>query len=237
VERVSEKMRSLDKVHLLFSGGVDSTALLILLLEEGVEVESITFDSDIIPRRTVERAKIIADELGVMHRIMHLGVSDKVIENGKHRCYYCKKSVLENVEAGRVIIDGTSITDAREYRPGIRALEEFGVISPFRECGVGKREIYEFIKNYKLPYLYNESCLATRFIGIPVDLKMGKFIDSVEDALIKEFDLLMVRLRFNGKDFQLELLPQDSHKAGAVIACLEPMDTGKVCFKVYREFF
>ena len=200
-------------------------------------MELTTFDSDIIPRRTIERAKIIASKFGVMHRIVYLEVSDKVIENGKYRCYYCKKSVLENVGREGVIVDGTTITDMREHRPGIRALEEFAVISPFRECGVRKKEIYEFIKNYKLPYLYNESCLATRFVGIPVDLRMGKFIDSVEDALIKEFDLLMVRLRFNGENFMLELLPQDSHKAGAAVAYLESRGIEKVCFKVYREFF
>ena len=185
MERVSEKIRLLDKVHLLFSGGVDSTALLILLLEEGVEVELTTFDSDIIPRRTIERAKIIASKFGVMHRIVYLEVSDKVIENGKYRCYYCKKSVLENVGREGVIVDGTTITDMREYRPGIRALEEFGVISPFRECAIGKKEIYEFILRFSLSQLLSDLRSPMLAIILEIDekdsisiAKLNKMLDA-----------------------------------------------------------
>ncbi len=37
------------------------------------------------------------------------------------------------------IIDGTNADDLNEYRPGLKALKELGIISPLAELGITKK--------------------------------------------------------------------------------------------------
>ena len=63
-----------------------------------------------------------------------------------------------------VVLDGTNFDDLSEHRPGQRALQELGIISPLKKCGLGKSEIrlaarQAGLANWNKPA---NSCLLTR---------------------------------------------------------------------------
>ncbi len=45
------------------------------------------------------------------------------------------------------IIDGTNADDLNEYRPGLKALKELGIISPLAELGITKKKLDRMAKN------------------------------------------------------------------------------------------
>lgn len=51
------------------------------------------------------------------------------------------------------------------HRPGLRAGEELGVLSPLQEAGLTKQEIYILSRRFALPTAHKPAspCLATRF--------------------------------------------------------------------------
>jgi pyridinium-3,5-biscarboxylic acid mononucleotide sulfurtransferase len=64
----------------------------------------------------------------------------------------------------QAIWDGTNVDDLADYRPGLQAAREAGVVSPWLDLGLGKREIRELSRRLGLPGdKPPQSCLATRF--------------------------------------------------------------------------
>ena len=62
-------------------------------------------------------------------------------------------SELKKLAKERLIIDGTNADDIKTYRPGLKALKELEIYSPFVDFNITKKEIRSFakengIKNY-----------------------------------------------------------------------------------------
>ena len=96
---------------------------------------------------------------------------DKIVLNPKERCYYCKSLFFQKIKEFAQekhlanIIDGTNFDDLKAYRPGLKALQELGILSPFALFKITKEEIRTYAKNLGLE-IYNKPstpCLATRF--------------------------------------------------------------------------
>jgi len=72
-------------------------------------------------------------------------------ENQRDRCYICKKratSILHDracIHGIGTIADGVNKTDLREFRPGIAAMDEAGILHPLAACGLEKR-MYELYR-------------------------------------------------------------------------------------------
>lgn len=94
-----------------------------------------------------------------------------VKENGRDRCYHCKKLLFESILATAAergfftVLDGTNADDCREYRPGRQALAELGILSPLAGAGLTKRQVRQLAAEYGLAEadLPAAACLATRF--------------------------------------------------------------------------
>ena len=90
-----------------------------------------------------------AEELGVpAERVERDVLSDPVLrENPKDRCYHCKRRLFSEMKriaeahGIRNLVDGTNADDTKVYRPGRKALEELGVLSPLALCGFTQDEI------------------------------------------------------------------------------------------------
>lgn len=97
---------------------------------------------------------------------------EQVASNARDRCYHCKKMLFialkEQAEARPgppILMDGTNATDTTQYRPGLRALKELHVVSPFVQAGITKDMIHELAAYAGLPDPHQPAspCLLTRF--------------------------------------------------------------------------
>ncbi len=214
-------------VALAFSGGVDSTLLLKLLCEQskkkGTHVYAYTIHTMLHPMRELEESIQLANQMGAIHRIIQVDeLKEAGIEmNPVNRCYLCKKTmfskVLEDVKKQQIpyLLEGTNMDDTHEYRPGIRALKELGVKSPFVEAGLTKAEIRTLAKSLDLSVSTKPSspCMATR---LPYGTRLKKEqLDGIMDmeAKIRDLGFYNVRTRIHDSLVRVELDEKDLIRA------------------------
>ena len=164
-------------VMVAYSGGVDS-ALLAAMLAMAASVNhtrvlAVTAATRLHPVNELAEAKRVAKELSVEHRVVAVDeLSEAGIgKNPPDRCYLCKRCIYERMlalakeERLAVLLDGTNASDWREYRPGLKALQELKIISPFAECGLEKEEIRALAQEYHISVAHKPAspCMATRF--------------------------------------------------------------------------
>ena len=201
-----------------FSGGVDSALLLTVLSElharKPFPLLAVVFSTAFHTEEEIASAMKQAEDLGVPTELVNRDVlSDPVLrDNPKDRCYHCKRSLfseMKRIAAAhgiRNLVDGTNADDAQVYRPGRKALEELGVLSPLALCGFTKDEIRAAARALLVPVADRPSapCLATRF---PYGTRMtDEALRKVErgEALLREFGLKVVRLRVHGDVARIE---------------------------------
>ena len=167
------------KVALAFSGGVDSAYLLYSAVQAGVKVRAYYVKSAFQPQFELEDAVRLAEQLGADLKILPVDAlcNEKVVENPKDRCYYCKQGIFGAIlkaaaaDGFREIMDGTNASDDSGDRPGMRALQEMQVLSPLRLCGLTKDSIREKSREAGL-FTWDKpayACLATRIpTGEPI---------------------------------------------------------------------
>ena len=158
-------------ICLAFSGGIDSTLLLYLCKD--FNPAAVTFSSVFQTEEELELSENLCKKYGVSHNVINFfPLEDKIlVNNPKDRCYHCKKLFFGKLKAFakennlKIIIDGTNADDIHTYRPGLRALEEMKIISPFVKFQITKQEIRDYAKEFGIEIFNKPStpCLATRF--------------------------------------------------------------------------
>ena len=84
---------------------------------------------------------------------------EEFIRNDKNRCYYCKKvrfkGVLDVAKKYGIlhVADGSNYDDLGDFRPGMKAAEELGVISPLMDVKMTKPENPSVVQNIRPAYL------------------------------------------------------------------------------------
>jgi len=108
--------------------------------------------------------------------------------NPPDRCYRCKRAMYRRLtdaaaEHGyRVLFDGSNMDDARDYRPGLRALRELGIRCPLLEAGIDKAAVRDIARELGLPTWQKptNACLLTR-IGFNTHVSMER-LQQIEEA-------------------------------------------------------
>ncbi len=169
---IENYFRENNKIAVAFSGGVDSTYLLYAAVNAGADVKAFYVKSAFQPEFEFEDAKRMADLIGCGLQVIHADVlSDmRVSANPEDRCYYCKQHIMSAIcsaaeaDGYGVVCDGTNASDDIDDRPGFKALQEFGIRSPLRECGLTKADIRRASEKAGLPTWDKPAyaCLATR---------------------------------------------------------------------------
>ncbi len=211
-------------VALAFSGGVDSSLLLKLASdcarEQGTRVYAVTFQTRLHPPCDLEAATRIAGELQAEHVVLQVDEleMEEIRNNPENRCYLCKRNLfgrLKTFAGGRGIpclMDGTNEDDLRVYRPGRRALEEFGVVSPLARCGVTKEEVRTLAAEYGISAASRPStpCMATRLpYGSFLSYELLDKIAAGEEWLRQLLgETANIRLRVHGDIARVETDPQ-----------------------------
>ncbi len=204
------------KIALAFSGGVDSSILLYVAKNIGMDVFAVTFDTKLTEKMiSISGAKSFADSLSVPYERLYIDILSipEIKNNDGERCFYCKKEMfsrlrmLANERGYDVICDGTNADDLLEYRPGLKAKKECGVISPIADCGLTKNDIRKIGNELSLEIANAPSspCLLTRFpYGTHITGEMLEAVETGESEL-KKFGYKDVRLRIHGDIARIEL--------------------------------
>ena len=218
LRRMLEVLSNEGGVCAAFSGGVDSSLLLTVLSEiharKPIPLLAVVFATAFHTAEETENAMKQAEEVGVPAELVQRDVlSDPVLrENPEDRCYHCKRRLFSEMkriaeEHGiKNLVDGTNADDTRVYRPGRKALEELGVLSPLALCGFTKDEIRAAARELLIPVADKPStpCLATRFpYGTVMTDEALRRVERGE-AVLHEFGLKVVRLRVHGDVARIE---------------------------------
>ncbi len=181
---------------LAFSGGVDSSYLLYEGLKWAEKIGVYYVKSVFQPEFERQDALRLASSLGAEVTVLEADVlaDPKVTANPPDRCYYCKRIILSAVRTAAAadgfttLLDGTNASDDISDRPGFRVLQEEGVLSPLRLCGLTKARIRELSRQAGL-FTWDKpayACLATRVrTGQPVTAETLAAVEAGEDALFR----------------------------------------------------
>ncbi len=216
LEELEKNIRSMGKVAIAFSAGVDSTLVLSIAKKAlGENVMALTVSTELQPPQEIEMAKDMAERLGVKHLIIRLQLlnNPQIAKNPKDRCYLCKKSVLAAImrsakEKGfSNVADGTNADDASSTRPGLRALKDLGVRSPLAEAGMTKDDVRAASALLELPTKDKPSnpCLATRIpFDSPLTSEKLRMVDEAE-VMLRKLGFPESRVRHHGHIARIEI--------------------------------
>lgn len=213
-------LKDMKSILIAYSGGVDSTLLLKTASEVlGDRVLAVTARSETYPFSEIENVKDIISSLGVKHRFIdtHELENPSFFDNPPERCYFCKKELFSKLiiiaeeEGYNFVLDGSNIDDLKDFRPGMKAAEEFGIRSPLRESGFTKGEIRNLSLQLGIPTWDKPAtpCLSSRFpYGMRITRELLKMVEEAE-AFIRGLGYNQVRVRHYGDIAKIEIEKND----------------------------
>ena len=215
-------IKNLDSVCIAYSGGVDSTLVASLAFEQlGNKAIAITGISPALANTLREEARSQAKWIGVKH----LEIKTSELEessyrkNPQDRCFACKKELhkhttyLSKKLNYKIVLDGVNLDDLKDFRPGIKAAKQAGVISPLAKFKFSKKDIRDISRALGFPWWDKpaQPCLSSRFpYGHEITSERLKMVEKAEEYL-KKGGLSEVRVRCQGSTARIEI-PQEELK-------------------------
>lgn len=222
-ENLIHYLEKLDSLLVAFSGGVDSTFLLALSHQTLMDkVVAVTESSTTYPSREREEAVKFTKDRGIEHIVFQADETSiaEFVSNAPDRCYHCKKSLSKNLlniakEKGiSHVAYAANLDDLSDYRPGMDAAREMGIIAPLVDAHLSKEEIRFLSKEMGLPTWDKPAmaCLASRIpYGEPITTKKLKMVEEAEDFLADQ-GFRQYRVRHHGSVARIEVAGSEIKK-------------------------
>jgi len=197
-----------------FSGGVDSSVVAALAYRDLKDKAlAVTAVSPAVADGELEGARRVAKHIGIAHEIVR---TDELARpgyraNGPDRCYFCKTELydtlaeLAKTRGYNALLSGANQDDQGDWRPGLRAAAEHGVVHPL--ANTTKQEVRELARKLQLPSADKPAtpCLASRIpYGTRVDPATLRQIDRAERN-VRALGFDVVRVRHHGIMGRLEV--------------------------------
>jgi uncharacterized protein len=209
-------LRALRGVVVAFSGGVDSAYLLAAARDAlGDRCVGATAVSPSLARDELASARRLAAAIGARHIVVETEEYEdpRYRQNDVHRCYFCKHALFTRLGALAadlglpVVAYGANVDDLGDWRPGMRAADEFAVRAPLLEAGLTKSEIRALARARGLEAWDKPAspCLASRIPhGTPVTIQALRQIEEGE-RILHGLGFHEVRVRHHGEVARVEV--------------------------------
>jgi len=216
IDELECRIRSLESCIVAFSGGVDSSLVAALAARAlGGRALAVTAVSPALATGELDGARDVARVVGILHETITTAELERegYRRNDRDRCYHCKTELYESLSAlaarrgYAAVLSGANADDVGDWRPGLKAAAEHGVVHPLLEAGVGKEEVRALAVELGVPSAEKPAapCLASRIpYGTVVDPATLAQIDRAELAL-KGLGYTILRVRHYGELGRVEL--------------------------------
>lgn len=224
IEELERRIRSLESCVVAFSGGVDSSLVAAVAARAlGERALAVTAVSPALATGELDGARDVARAIGIRHEMITTAELERegYRQNDRDRCYHCKTELYDRLydlaarKGYAAVLSGANADDVGDWRPGLRAAAEHGVVHPLLEAGVGKDEVRALARKLGVPSAEKPAspCLASRIpYGTAVDPATLAQIDRAELAL-KRLGYRVLRVRHYGELGQVQLAADELPRA------------------------
>jgi pyridinium-3,5-biscarboxylic acid mononucleotide sulfurtransferase len=195
IDALRDRLRSIGRVVVAFSGGADSSFLAWVAHDTlGPDAAlAVTAVSPSLPGNERVDCAELAAEWGLSWREVETDemAAAAYTRNDGDRCYWCKEALLRALgplagELDATVVLGVNVDDLGDHRPGQRAATERGASFPLVDAGFTKADVREWSRRLGLRTWDKPAaaCLASRLpYGTPVTLGRLSAVERAEAGL------------------------------------------------------